>query len=110
MLRGEVDFAISVLVSLHREITSERLFTEPMVAACPIRHSLAAQSSLKWKDLEGEPLVAIGALSGNRLLTEQVISSRPLKLRFAFEVRHPGGRAGLQPGKTAPIPTIENAR
>jgi len=82
-VRGEVDFAISVLVLPHREITSER-FTEPMVVACPIRYRLAAQSSLKWKDLEGEPLIAIGALSGNRLLTEQVISSRQLKLRFAF--------------------------
>lgn len=98
VLRGEVDFAISVLGSPHRDVTSERLFTEPMVAACPARHKLAAQASLKWKDLEGEPLIAIGALSGNRLLTEQVISSKQLKLRFAFEVQHLATAVGLVSG------------
>ena len=98
VLRGEVDFAISVLGSPHRDVTSERLFTEPMVAACPARHKLAAQASLKWKELEGEPLIAIGALSGNRLLTEQVISSKQLKLRFAFEVQHLATAVGLVSG------------
>jgi DNA-binding transcriptional LysR family regulator len=98
VLRGEVDFAISVLGSPHRDVTSERLFTEPMVAACPARHKLAAQASLKWKDLEDEPLIAIGALSGNRLLTEQVIASKQLKLRFAFEVQHLATAVGLVSG------------
>jgi DNA-binding transcriptional LysR family regulator len=98
VLRGEVDFAISVLGSPHRDISSELLFAEPMVAACPARHRLAAQDSLKWKDLEGEPLIAIGALSGNRLLTEQVIEARRLKLRFAFEVQHLATAVGLVSG------------
>jgi DNA-binding transcriptional LysR family regulator len=98
VLRGEVDFAISVLGSPHRDISSERLFSEPMVAACPLRHRFAGQVSLKWKELEGEPLIGIGALSGNRSLTEQVIASRRLKLRFAFEVQHLATAVGLVSG------------
>ena len=95
VLRGDVDFAISVLGTPNRDIVSERLFSEPMVAACPVEHHLATQPSLKWKDLEGERLITIGALSGNRLLTEQVISARRLELRFTFEVQHLATAVGL---------------
>lgn len=98
VLRGELDFAISVLDAPHRELTSERLFSEPMVAACPPRHRFASQASLRWRDLAGEPLIAIGALSGNRVLTEQVIAAHQLQLRFSFEVQHLATAVGLVGG------------
>lgn len=98
VLRGELDFAVSVLGSPHRDITSERLFTEPMVAVCPAHHRYSNLPSVAWKDLEGEPLIGIGSLSGNRALMEQVMTSRRLRLRFAFEVQHLATAVGLVSG------------
>lgn len=98
VLRSELDFAISVLASPHRDLISETLYSEPIVAVCPARHRLAAKTSLDWRDLQGEPLIAIGALSGNRLQTEQVIASEKLDLRFTYEVQHLATAVGLVAG------------
>ena len=98
VLRGELDFAISVLGSPNGELDVTPLFSEPMIVACPARHRFATRKSVRWKDLDGEPLIAIGALSGNRSLTEQVIESRRLSLRFAFEVQHLATAVGMVKG------------
>lgn len=95
VLQGELAFAISTLESTHRELLSERLFAEPMVAACPAGHRLASQPSVRWKELEGEPLIGIGALSGNRMLTMQVMEARHLELEFSYEVQHLSTAVGL---------------
>lgn len=97
-VRGELAFAISTLESPHRELLSERLFSEPMVAACPAEHALAGAASIRWKQLEGEPLIGIGALSGNRMLTAQVMEARQLALRFSYEVQHLSTAVGLVRG------------
>jgi DNA-binding transcriptional LysR family regulator len=94
-LRGELDFAISALDAPHHELMAERLFEEPLVAACPATHPLAGRSHLKWRELEGEPLIGIGLLSGNRRQTEQVISKEGLDLHFTLEVQHLATAVGL---------------
>ncbi|MET4578686.1 LysR family transcriptional regulator [Ottowia thiooxydans] len=88
VLEGEVDFAITVPGATHAKLESDKLFSEPMVAACPSGHRLARRASITWQDLSGEPLINIGMLSANRALIEAAMQKSALRLNWAYQVEH----------------------
>lgn len=98
VLRGEAEFGITIVGARHQELETDKLFTEPMVAVCPAAHPLARRASLSWKNLEGEPLIGISALTGNRILIDAVVQRHRFDLRWVYEVQHQATAAGLVSG------------
>ena len=95
VLNDEAEFGVSVLPSPHPKLHREVLFEDPIVVACPSSHTMAKHRELRWHDLEGLPLIGVGALSGLRLQTESVMSRQSLNLNFAYEVQHLATALGL---------------
>ncbi len=57
---GEADLAIGPDRPHGDEVERENLFDSPWVLWCSPRHPLAAQRTIRWEDLRGQPLVAAG--------------------------------------------------
>jgi len=85
---GDVEFGISIVSSMAMDLDIMPLFKESFVLACPKTHPLAKDSSVTWQDLEGEPLIRVGTLTGNRILIDDALGSRRETLLWRYEVRH----------------------
>lgn len=85
---GEVEFGISIVSSMAMDLDIMPLFKESFVLACPKTHPLAKDTSVTWQDLEGEPLIRVGTLTGNRILIDDALGSRRETLLWRYEVRH----------------------
>ena len=85
---GEVEFGISIVSSMAMDLEITPLFKESFVLACPKSHPLAKGDAATWQDLEGEPLIRIGTLTGNRILIDDALGSRRESLLWRYEVRH----------------------
>ncbi len=48
----------------------ERLFTDRLTLFCPASHRLAARRRIAWRELDGEPWIALDTTSALRALTE----------------------------------------
>ncbi|NML43275.1 LysR family transcriptional regulator [Ramlibacter sp. G-1-2-2] len=88
VLNGEVDFAITVAGQPHAKLVAEKLFSEPMVVACPAGHRLAKRKFVTWAQLGKEALISIGNQSANRALIEDLVRGQSLQLSWAYQVEH----------------------
>jgi DNA-binding transcriptional LysR family regulator len=95
VLRGDVEFGISLFGSHHSELTFEPLLEEEFVFACRRDHPLAEREELQWSDLEGYPLITVSRSSGNRLLLDGALVKAGLNLAWSFEVNHLSTSLGL---------------
>ena len=78
VLRGEVDFGLNF----------EPVMSERFVLACRDDHPLAQRRSVKWRELDDYPYIAVARSSGNRLLLDQALAAAELRPSAVFEVRH----------------------
>lgn len=88
VLSGRADLGITFVGPDEAEVLFEPLFEEPFVVALPRGHPLAAREVLRWRDLAGEPLVAVWKGSGNRVLLDAALARGGLSLGWAIQVRH----------------------
>ena len=79
VLRGDVEFGISLFGSHHSELTFEPLLEEEFVFACRRDH----------------PLITVSRSSGNRLLLDGALVKAGLNLAWSFEVNHLSTSLGL---------------
>lgn len=85
---GEVEFGISIISSMAPDLEITPLFKEAFVLACRRSSPLARQASVTWQDIEKEPLIRVGTLTGNRILIDDALGSRRESLLWRYEVRH----------------------
>ncbi|WP_167383673.1 LysR family transcriptional regulator [Bordetella genomosp. 12] len=95
VLEGDAEFGISVLSSDHSDLMRTPLYRDPVVVACHAKHPFAGRRRLQWRELEGQQLIGVGALSGLRLQTESVMREAKLNLSPAYEVQHLATAVGL---------------
>ena len=88
VLRGEVDFGLNFIGAQQAEIDFEPVMSERFVLACRDDHPLAQRRSVKWRELDDYPYIAVARSSGNRLLLDQALAAAELRPSAVFEVRH----------------------
>ncbi len=86
--RGEADFGLTYIGVNDADIEFESLVSDPFVVACSRAHPFAKRSWIRWKDLDGEPYIALAQGSGNRLLLDQHLVNSKHAPRWYCEVRH----------------------
>lgn len=85
---GEVEFGISIVSAMAPDLEIEPLFKEPFVLACRRSSRFAAEEQVTWQDIEAEPLIRVGTLTGNRILIDDALGARRENLLWRYEVRH----------------------
>lgn len=93
--RGEAEFGINFTGSSHPDLTFTPLIDDPFVLACRKDHALAKRRKLRWKDLEGSPLIGVTRNSGNRQLLDAALLKANVGLNFFYEVNHLTTSLGL---------------
>jgi len=93
--RGEAEFGINFTGSSHPDLTFTPLIDDPFVLACRKDHALAKRRKLRWKDLEGSPLIGVSRNSGNRQLLDAALLKANVGLNFFYEVNHLTTSLGL---------------
>jgi len=66
-----------------------------MAALLALRRARARRRKLAWSQLRGQPLIFVGAVSGNRPLLDPVLAARNLQLDSRYEVQRSSTAVGL---------------
>jgi len=86
---GEVDFGVVVEPRAVDDLHSEPILQEPFVLVTPARHRLARAASVRWKALDGEPLVLLDASSGSRRYVDDALARHGAVCKIEQELSHP---------------------
>jgi DNA-binding transcriptional LysR family regulator len=93
--RGEAEFGINLIGASHIDLQFTPLVDDPFVLACRKDHAFARRKNLRWKDLEGQPLIGVSRSSGNRMILESALATAQVHLNFFYEVNHLSTSLGL---------------
>jgi len=88
VLSGEAEFGITIVSAQRWDLDVKPLMKEPYVLLVPQGHALAQKTHASWADLEGEPLVRISPLTGNRMIIDDALGSRREAMMWRYEVQH----------------------
>jgi len=80
VLQRRADFGINVLARRHPDLQSEVVFEDPYVLICRDDHPYAKRCQVQWRDVAGQPVIALGQGSANGLLVDEMLR------KLAFEV------------------------
>ncbi|MFC2968901.1 LysR family transcriptional regulator [Acidimangrovimonas pyrenivorans] len=83
---GQADLGIGTFQSLDPGLERLPIIRDDLMLFCPPDHPLAASPAPGWRDLAGEPLIALTRESGIRLLVEIGFETVEQPLRPAHEV------------------------
>jgi DNA-binding transcriptional LysR family regulator len=86
--RGEADFGINFIGAQQADIDFEKIMSERFVLACLHDHPLAQRRSVKWREIDKYPYVAVARSSGNRLVLDQALATAEVRPSAVYEVRH----------------------
>ena len=93
--RGESDFGVNFVGASQGDLEFTPLFEDDFVIAVPPAHPFARRTSVRWRDLEGRPLVGVSRSSGNRMLIDAALATEQVRLEWAYEVNHVMTSLGL---------------
>lgn len=83
---GEVDFGIGTFHRLDGALESQTLATDSLILVAPRGHALARKRKLRWRDLAGQPLIALDRHSSLRHLIDRTLESAGCDSVPAYEV------------------------
>ena len=86
---GEVDFGVVVQPQALDDLHCEAILQEPFVLVTPTTHRLARAASVRWKSLDGEPLVLLDAASGSRRYVDDALARHGAACKVEQELSHP---------------------
>ena len=86
---GEVDFGVVVQPQALDDLHCEAILQEPFVLVTPTTHRLARATSVRWKALDGEPLVLLDAASGSRRYVDDALARHGATCKVEQELSHP---------------------
>jgi DNA-binding transcriptional LysR family regulator len=86
---GEVDFGVVVEPRAVDDLHCEAILQEPFVLVTPARHRLARPASVRWKALDGAPLVLLDAASGSRRYVDDALARHGATCKVEQELSHP---------------------
>ena len=86
---GEVDFGMVVEPPEVDDLHCEAVLHDPFVVVTPESHRLARSAGVRWKALEGRPLVLLDAASGSRRYIDEALARHGVSCPVAQELGHP---------------------
>jgi len=86
---GEVDFGVVIEPTAFDDLYCEAILQEPFVVVTPARHRLARLANVRWKALDGEPLVLLDGASGSRRYVDEALARHGAACKVEQELSHP---------------------
>ena len=90
VLSGELDLGIVTLplaMATGTDLVKVPMVSDELRLILPPRHRLSGKDTFRWKDLEGEPVVAFEAGSAVRDLIDRAASAAGISLSIVMELR-----------------------
>ena len=93
---GSADIGIGTFVRSPTELELSTLYEDELGAVLPVSSPLADRKSLRWRDLEGETIIALSRSSAFRPLIDSVLASQGITVGpRRFEVGYMGTAVAL---------------
>jgi DNA-binding transcriptional LysR family regulator len=86
---GEVDFGVVVEPPAVDDLHCEAILHDPFVLVTPQAHRLARAASVRWKALDGLPLVLLDGASGSRRYIDDTLARHGASCKIEQELSHP---------------------
>ena len=86
---GEVDFGVVVEPPAVDDLHCEVILHDPFVLVAPARHRLARGAGVRWKALDGEPMVLLEPSSGSRRYVDDALARHGAVCKVEQELAHP---------------------
>jgi DNA-binding transcriptional LysR family regulator len=86
---GEVDFGVVVEPPAVDDLHCEQILHDPFVLVTPASHRAARAASVRWKALDGLPLVLLDAASGSRRYVDDALARHGATCKIEQELSHP---------------------
>lgn len=83
---GTVDFGIGTFLDADGDIAESHLFDDGFLALCAPEHPLARKRRIRWRDLQGEPFIALAPGSPIRRLLDDTMAREGLRMNVVNEV------------------------
>ncbi|RYF37612.1 MAG: LysR family transcriptional regulator, partial [Comamonadaceae bacterium] len=80
VLRREAEFGITIAEARFPELDMVPILQDRFALICRADHAWARRRSLRWSQLEGQPLIVPGAGSSNRPLLDVALGALPVPL------------------------------
>lgn len=85
---GQAEFGIGIQPGDPHGLVCETLCDDPFVLAMPPNHHMARRRKLRWRELEGQPVVALRQTSANRHQIDRELEAAGLQTPWFDEVEH----------------------
>lgn len=95
LLKGDVDFAVTVDGDFSEEVTFDPLFTDRFFAVYHRGHHFSGRTSITWRELAQEPLVSFGDASSIRMHVESTLDKISATAKIAVQAKNIAVIAGL---------------
>ena len=93
---GAVDLVLAAPVPTdHPHVRSTPLAEQPLMLLVPTAHRLAGREAVRLADLAGQDLITLASGYGVRTITDQLLRTAGVPLRYAFESQEMTTAAGL---------------
>ena len=86
---GEVDFGMVVEPPEVGDLHCEAILHDPFVLVAPAQHRFARAESVRWKALDGQPLVLLDGGSGSRRYIDDALARHGAVGQVEQELSHP---------------------
>ena len=87
---GEVDLGLSNVVSTQASLQTSPLLEDRFDLVCPVGHPLARRKSVRWRELDGVPIIAMTPDSGIWQEIEIALHGVGLTLAIRYIASNPG--------------------
>ena len=84
---GTAEFGVTIVSIESWDLEVMPLMEEPFVLVCQTTHPFAQRPSVRWSELQSEPLIRISAEAGNRVLIDEALGSRGETMNWCYEVQ-----------------------
>jgi DNA-binding transcriptional LysR family regulator len=93
---GTADIGVGTFEKSHTELELSTLYEDVLGVVLPAKHRLARRQWLRWRDLDGQPLIALARTSAFRPLIDSVIAGQSISNGAPrFEVGYMGTAVAL---------------
>lgn len=92
---GRAEIAFTVASTTLPDLDFRPLAKQRFVALCPADHALSRKASVSASNLVGVPLIRLGPSDAGRILIDEALERRSLRLTWAYEVQQMTTAIGL---------------
>jgi DNA-binding transcriptional LysR family regulator len=85
---GLAEFGITLLGADRWNHVASPLIKDEFLCVCSADHALAGKKVVRWRDLEGVPLVRFTTPTVNRIVMDEALGKQSERMHWVYEVQH----------------------